>query len=659
MKILNIIIFLFLASCSTYRHLPSKKFAPSFKSSAEDSLESLLFEMKSLLDGDSKSCEQVKELFEDERNHLRELLYVHILKSCNSSDQAILSFFEGDYISLPTWAKKYSVEELIDRDITDRNVKFKIYKEYFSFVKDSRVKEEVLTILQSNATTVEEKEYVKNLFDIHLPYQIENITRYNIFKIADDFYLRRSFDKARELYQMIIDDKYFSNDDKERAWDKLRFSYKQERDRATYLKITEKYYQYLIRENDHERFMKYGVILARIYWTRDNFEKALSVLDDILKKAVSKSHKEIIFYYYAGIYENLKKEEKAIAYYKLAYENSSPSSEHYRDIIWRIGWYYYKNQEYQKSITWFEILYELQEDSNWKVQFWLAMSYLKTNLNEKSVQLFTKIYEGDNYGFYGQFSSLFLETSLLRIEQDKSEDIFKSQIREFDWAVYLGKHSLAKDIIDLSENIANNKDKLRFYKGAKDYKNLILGFYKIPKTQRESMIDKGEVNSIFPLAYYKEFKDYNKSKIVPTELMLAIARQESAFDKDARSPADAFGLMQVIPSQASRLARKYNIPYETFYDLYDVKTIISLASLLQEELLSEFDGNFINVIASYNAGESVVKKWRQTSGLEGFEFIEEIPYRETRKYVKLVLRNYLIYKRLVEGDFKIDKSLVY
>ena len=64
-------------------------------------------------------------------------------------------------------------------------------------------------------------------------------------------------------------------------------------------------------------------------------------------------------------------------------------------------------------------------------------------------------------------------------------------------------------------------------------------------------------------------------------------------------------------------------------------------------------GNKIDIIASYNAGENALIKWRNRIELEGLEFIEDIPYRETRKYVKLVSRNFFIYKRMIEGDYKI------
>ena len=76
--------------------------------------------------------------------------------------------------------------------------------------------------------------------------------------------------------------------------------------------------------------------------------------------------------------------------------------------------------------------------------------------------------------------------------------------------------------------------------------------------------------------------------------------------------------------------------------------------------MKEHQNNFIAYVASYNASSRVVKRWmRQKHRKDPLEFIEMIPYEETKGYVKLVFRNFVTYNRLHKGEFEIDKSFLY
>ena len=104
--------------------------------------------------------------------------------------------------------------------------------------------------------------------------------------------------------------------------------------------------------------------------------------------------------------------------------------------------------------------------------------------------------------------------------------------------------------------------------------------------------------------------------------------------------------MQVIPSRAKKLARKHGIPFQNTEDLYDVDINMALGVQYLEDLKKLFK-YLPMVIGSYNAGESAMKRWVKSRYQGDIEiFIEDIPYRETRKYIKLVLRNYYIYQEL-------------
>ncbi|MGI1678284.1 MAG: transglycosylase SLT domain-containing protein [Cellvibrionaceae bacterium] len=148
----------------------------------------------------------------------------------------------------------------------------------------------------------------------------------------------------------------------------------------------------------------------------------------------------------------------------------------------------------------------------------------------------------------------------------------------------------------------------------------------------------------FPLAYEEEVRfAAKKTKIDPT-LLFAIARQESAFAADARSPAGAMGLMQLMPATAKQTARKIGVRHTT-RDLIKPSHNINLGSRYLDELLQQFDGNRILAAAAYNAGPNRVKRWLKNSEAEmPYDvWIETIPFRETRGYVQNVLSFSVIY----------------
>jgi soluble lytic murein transglycosylase len=148
----------------------------------------------------------------------------------------------------------------------------------------------------------------------------------------------------------------------------------------------------------------------------------------------------------------------------------------------------------------------------------------------------------------------------------------------------------------------------------------------------------------FPLAYNKHmFAAAQRHQVSPL-LLFAIARQESAFAANARSPAGALGLMQLMPGTARQTARKVGVRYRKS-DLLKPEHNIKLGSYYITELLQQFNNNRILATAAYNAGPHRVTRWlKETeSNLPADVWVEVIPFRETRKYVQNVLAYSVIY----------------
>lgn len=130
-------------------------------------------------------------------------------------------------------------------------------------------------------------------------------------------------------------------------------------------------------------------------------------------------------------------------------------------------------------------------------------------------------------------------------------------------------------------------------------------------------------------------------------LVNAVIRAESAFDIRAFSPAGARGLMQLMPATGRILARKHKIRLKSVGDLFDPEINTRLGARHLGALIREFDGALVPAIASYNAGRLPVKRWWKAGRNKPMEiFIEEIPYQETKNYVKRVLGYYHEYKRI-------------
>ena len=133
-------------------------------------------------------------------------------------------------------------------------------------------------------------------------------------------------------------------------------------------------------------------------------------------------------------------------------------------------------------------------------------------------------------------------------------------------------------------------------------------------------------------------------------LVLSIIRQESNFSTDAVSPAGARGLMQILPSTAKQIARKKKKKFSAQMLNSNPDFNVEMGSTYFADMLKRFDGSYVLAVAAYNAGPTNVSKWMKIMGkpderLDAIDWIERIPFGETRNYVQRVLENLHIYRR--------------
>jgi soluble lytic murein transglycosylase len=151
---------------------------------------------------------------------------------------------------------------------------------------------------------------------------------------------------------------------------------------------------------------------------------------------------------------------------------------------------------------------------------------------------------------------------------------------------------------------------------------------------------------IFPLAYWDSIRKYSAQRDLDPYVMAALIAQESTFDPEAKSVANAWGLMQIVPTTGRRLARSVGVRRFSTASLTNPEMNIRLGTLYFSQLVAQFGGTYY-ALASYNAGESRVVKWKaERPGLDEDEFIDDIPFPETQNYVKRILGTAEDYRRL-------------
>lgn len=153
--------------------------------------------------------------------------------------------------------------------------------------------------------------------------------------------------------------------------------------------------------------------------------------------------------------------------------------------------------------------------------------------------------------------------------------------------------------------------------------------------------------STYPKAYSNYVEKYTKDFSIPVELVWGIMRAESNYKKDVRSPVGALGLMQVMPLTGRKMSESLGEKSFNPENLTQPETAVKIGSRYLQRMMKNFDNSVPLTAASYNAGPHRVYSWLKSFGhLDMDEFVEHIPFLETRNYVKKVVSNYHIYSQL-------------
>lgn len=301
-----------------------------------------------------------------------------------------------------------------------------------------------------------------------------------------------------------------------------------------------------------------------------------------------------------------------------------------------LGLAYYLKKDYEKAKHYFLSYYSADDFGKAKKAFWLFKTELLLGNTEEALNYLKETSSYDN--FYGAVSRKILGMSVYTPVQLSSVEpprLFSElyRIRELGFLHYMRYEALKnKDLITSGD--------------------ILLLTRLDPYTSIRLAVKKYGVNSEIykvvshPTPYRDLVFEVSQKYGVSASLIYAVMRQESLFDPYAVSPSGAKGLMQLIDSTAKWKAKRLGVRMR---NIFDPKTNITLGTAYLSFLMDYWDGDLIRVIASYNAGQKVVSKWKRYE--DDFLFIELIPYTETKNYVKRVLYNYYIYSEKLEEGF--------
>ena len=421
-----------------------------------------------------------------------------------------------------------------------------------------------------------------------------------------------------------------------------------------------------------------SVWLARVYLRQGQGDKLLDLARTLPTSALSAEQKGQITLF-AGIWlEDQGRFDDAIVRYRQVAKVGEPASQR-AEARWRVGWVYYRMARYREAGDELRLLAD-QHDSDFEPQalYWTGRA-AELSQQPHARDVFVQLCQRYVYTYYCQLARERIDSPLseplapepisatvpmnggtpangevTRSVSARAEIEQQSAYRRALELKTLGLDSdAARELAGLTDRYSQDPDVLM---ALATMLNEVGAYHHALRLARARFRDKlertgGAVDpSLWKVAYPTGLLPTIKgqgARGVDPYLVAAIIREESQYDWRAVSRVGAIGLMQVMPATANTVAQRFGFPAVGRDDLFDQETNIRIGVHYVEQLLEQFSGNVAYTIASYNAGPMAVGSWIALHrGRSQDEFVELIPYQETRQYVKRVLRSYREYVRL-------------
>ncbi len=412
--------------------------------------------------------------------------------------------------------------------------------------------------------------------------------------------------------------------------------------------------------------------LARVYLRQRADEPFDALARDVNTGLLSGELKAKFLLLLAAGYLDRGRPEEAISTYRQA-ADAAATTPTAAEALWQIGWLHYNEKRYAQSLLAFEETRAAQASGSSAAQalYWKARTLEKLGDRQKAFDTIQLVCTEAPRSYYCQIG----QARNGRVDQGSGELTSGSQITLPDASAsqannlmtdahyqraeelqLLGwQREAAEELLTLTPRLGQDRGTALWLASllgsAGEYHralSLVRTFFAEAVERGGPGIGKTFWELAYPGGYFSIIRALPETQRVDTHLITAIIREESAYNPSAISSAGALGLMQVMPQTGQKIAEQLDSQQLFRRDrLFEPCYNIRLGSWYLRHLAEKFPNNLVYVIAAYNAGPEVVSKWVQLRGdKEQDEFIESIPYTETRNYVKKVLRSYGEYKRI-------------
>ncbi|MBC7740786.1 MAG: lytic transglycosylase domain-containing protein [Bdellovibrionaceae bacterium] len=422
-----------------------------------------------------------------------------------------------------------------------------------------------------------------------------------------------------------------------------------------------------------QRFYEAAQLFARTYWTEGRLQQADQILTETLRDLKNLTSVAEIYFIQGRMAEEVGDFDTAVSYYDLCLEDMkkwSPKNLSFTAdrIQWLKSWILYKNRRWTEAEKSFAALAAstVENSERSRASFYQARTLKELDKKEESKKILEKLTQDDFFGYYGLVSYHELGKKIPALSKLKYEKKFPfdkelsflgaSEKNIFQDLIRYQEVDLAERAVPILSKGLEKQINLSIYLAENGQRFLPL-FASFTKLSNETKIEvfMKHMDLIFPQPYLDQVKIMSAKTNIPTSLIYSIIKQESAFNSKTRSHADAMGLMQMIPRLAKQLSKKFEVPYAKPEDLYNPEINIQLGTYELMEQVRKQDGQLTFVAAAYNAGPRALSGWLKTKKFDDtLEFIEDIPYEETRTYVKIIARNKLFYERISKRDDEHD-----
>ncbi len=426
-------------------------------------------------------------------------------------------------------------------------------------------------------------------------------------------------------------------------------------------------FQKIINSQKNSTFQKSKVrfFLSRNYLRERNRKAFENEAGLILKETPKNMWAKRTLFLLARVHQDEFQDKEAKYFYKKLLLKF-PDSKFIERSKWQLAWLNFRAKKYSKALKGFQ---EVIAISNRKELisssfFWAGVSSEKKNNFKLAIKFFKKCFKKYRRDYYGHlclnrltklqkknYSKILILNSF---KENNSAHWVKEPLKSIkNKSFYIARifSSIGLHEFAAEEYKRSGKHQYFKYQAAKSYylsdkkskalRIIFRSFNKIHYSGGTNI-----PNEFWNIAYPIE-KIKNKPKNTDVYLLHAIIKAESLFDQYAISHAGAIGMMQLMPKTAKRVSNKYGIKLRSKFDLFDSNINKQIGAHHMQDLLKSFNGEIVPVIASYNAGRSAVSRWWKNKKDESIDvFIEQIPYLETRKYVKKVLGYYREYKKI-------------